>query len=132
LGLGFWRGATRTTLNDAASSATTDFPLSILPRGVRSRAAVGSSRRARERERGGDGRGNKVGAAGGGVGARGGMAVVVAGTEPGATASGRGQVDGREAARSCTVGRRNASGLFLFREIPALSFLFNKYYLIIE
>ena len=49
MGFGFWRGVTRTSLSDAASSATTDFPLSIQPRGVRSRAAGGSSRQARER-----------------------------------------------------------------------------------
>jgi hypothetical protein len=81
--LGFWRGVTRTSLNDAASSATTDFPLSILPRGVRSRAAPLASG-----PRGGRGRGSGMGDCGSKVGEGGEGGGALAGWDGGSGAEG--------------------------------------------
>jgi hypothetical protein len=74
---------TRTSLNDAASSATTDFPLSILPRGVRSRAAPLASG-----PRGGRGRGSGMGDCGSKVGEGGEGGGALAGWDGGSGAEG--------------------------------------------
>jgi hypothetical protein len=98
LGLGLWRGVTRTSLSDAVSSATTDLPLSIQP----PRGQIEGSRRVPEAGAGAYGaahRGSKVGVSEDGGGAR---------SRLGSGGGGREVSDGET--REGRAGRRSRGG----------------------